>query len=263
MANKGRNNKKRSNNFHDFIEHDDVRAIASNLNGEPTTPKEKARKIIGKRLQSITFRTPNQKKYYKVLKENEITICAGEAGTGKSFVSVYTALELLISPDNKYEKVYIITPAVEAEEKLGFLPGNVKEKLAEYIDSTLYIMEKLLGEDTVKKLVDEKLIEAKGLGFIRGKTFDNVIILFEESQNATIKQMKTFLSRIGEDAKFFVSGDVKQSDRGKKKEDTGLYFAMEYLQNLPGLGHFQFEASDIVRNKIIGQILAVFEQHGK
>ena len=214
-------------------------------------------------ISDLYFKPKNehQKIFCNLIDEKEIIICAGPAGVGKSLLSVAKALELLKNPDNNFFKIILCTPAVEADEKLGSLPGTVDEKLAPYIYSTMYLFEKLIGKETTKNLMHQGYIEIIGLGYMRGINIDNAIVIAEEFQNATPKQVKTLLTRIGYDSKFIVSGDLEQSDRFTKKTETGLHDAFRRLenQNIDEIGFFRFEKSDIVRNKIIGKILDKYD----
>ena len=131
------------------------------------------------------------------------------------------ALDLLADPETPYEKIIIVRPAVEAEEKLGSLPGNVEEKLDPYIFPSYYLMNKIIGKENREKLKDADVIEVFALAFMRGMNIDNSILIFEEGQNATPSQMKLLLTRIGFNSKFFISGDVEQSDKFKNKTHSG------------------------------------------
>ena len=169
------------------------------------------------------FLTESQKEYYRKLNEAQITICAGPAGVGKSYIAMKAAIDLLVDPATPYEKIIIVRPAVEAEEKLGSLPGNVEEKLDPYIFPTYYLLNKIIGKDTREKLKELEIIEVFALAYMRGMNIDNSILIFEEGQNSTPNQMKLLLTRIGFNSKFFISGDLEQTDRYKDKTQSGLY----------------------------------------
>jgi len=203
----------------------------------------------------VKFRTESQQEFWNQIDKNEIALCSGPAGTGKSFISITKAIDLLLSENNKYEKIIIIKPVVEADEKLGFLPGDLEEKLAPYTYSTLYIFEKLIGKGKVQQMIENGYIEMMALAYLRGVNVDNAILVFEEAQNCTRRQMKTMLTRIGENAKFIVSGDLEQNDRYADEKDTGLYVAMQKLKNIKNIGIFEFKTEDIIRNPLIGIIL--------
>jgi phosphate starvation-inducible PhoH-like protein len=206
------------------------------------------------------FLSESQKKYYEMLCDKEITICTGPAGVGKSYVAMNAAINLLMDPNNSYEKLIIVRPAVEAEEKLGALPGNVEEKLDPYIFPSYYLLNKIVGKDAREKLKECEIVEVFALAYMRGMNIDNSILIFEEAQNSSPKQMKLLLTRIGFNSKFFISGDLEQTDRYKNITHSGLYDAMEKFQNIDKIGVFQFGNRDIIRNPIITEILSKYDE---
>lgn len=216
--------------------------------------KERIKEIYKKPKEK--FLTSAQENYWDVLDRNQITLCIGPAGTGKSHIAIKKAIDLLWEPDNKYEKIIIVRPAVEAEEKLGSLPGTLEEKLDPYIYPSYYLLNKIVGKDARETLKDEGFIEIIALAYMRGWNVDNSILIFEEAQNATPNQMKLLLTRIGYNTKFFISGDIEQSDKFyKDKTKSGLYDAKERLSSVNGIGVFEFGPEDIIRNPIISEIL--------
>ena len=220
--------------------------------------KELIGQII-KRKTKEKFLSESQRKYYDILKNNQITICSGPAGVGKSYISMKTAIDLLADPSTPYEKIIIVRPAVEAEEKLGALPGNVEEKLDPYIFPSYYLMNKIIGKEAREKLKDIEVIEVFALAYMRGMNIDNSILIFEEAQNSTPNQMKLLLTRIGFNSKFFISGDLEQTDRYKDKTQSGLWDAIKKFQNLDDVGVFEFGSEDVVRNPLISKILKRYE----
>ena len=209
-------------------------------------------------LNKMEFRGNRQKDFWDLIAEKEITLCSGPAGTGKSYISLAKALQIFSKERKIYKKIIVVKPVVEADEKLGYLPGNVEEKLEPYIFSTKYILEKILGKPRIDNLFAKGKIEVMALAYMRGINIDTSIVVCEEAQNMTPKQMKTLLTRIGENSKFIISGDHEQSDRYKKQSDSGLYFAMNKLKDIPEIGMFEFTQADIVRNPIISKILERF-----
>jgi phosphate starvation-inducible protein PhoH and related proteins len=172
------------------------------------------------------------------------------------------AIDLLADPETPYEKIIIVRPAVEAEEKLGSLPGNVEEKLDPYIFPSYYLLNKIIGKESREKLKEIDVIEVFALAFMRGMNIDNSILIFEEGQNATPSQMKLLLTRIGFNSKFFISGDVEQSDKFKNKTHSGLWDAIEKFRNDDYISVFEFtDEKDIVRNKLISKILKKYEEN--
>jgi phosphate starvation-inducible PhoH-like protein len=222
------------------------------------TRKELITSLIKKKTKE-KFLSESQKKYYNELLENQITICSGPAGVGKSYIAMKAAVDLLSDPNNSYEKIIIVRPAVEAEEKLGSLPGNVEEKLDPYIFPSYYLLNKIVGKDTREQLKNFDIIEVFALAYMRGMNIDNSILIFEEAQNCTPKQMKLLLTRIGFNSKFFISGDLEQTDRYKDKTHSGLWDAINKFKGIHDIGVFEFKDTDIVRNPIITQILSRYE----
>ncbi len=201
------------------------------------------------------LKNTSQKEYCKLIDNNEIIICSGPAGVGKSMLSILKALELLGRSDNEFHQIILCTPAVEADENLGFLKGSLAEKMEPYIYSSIYLFEKILGKNRVKSLMEREFLKVIPLAFMRGINIDNAIVIAEEFQNATPRQVKTLLTRIGYSSKFIISGDLEQSDRFKNIKETGLYDAINKLQDLEEVAIFKFKEEDIVRNKIISKIL--------
>ena len=220
--------------------------------------KEIIREIIGKTPRK-KFLSESQKEYYDILTNNEITICTGPAGVGKSYVAMSAAVQLLLDDSNSYEKIIIVRPAVEAEEKLGALPGNLEEKLDPYIFPSYYLLNKIIGKEAREKLKEHDVIEVFALAYMRGMNIDNSILIFEEAQNSTPSQMKLLLTRIGFNSKFFISGDIDQTDRYKDKTQSGLYDAMNKFSDLDEVGTYDFKNEDIIRNPIISKILKKYE----
>jgi len=220
--------------------------------------KEIIREIIGKTPRK-KFLSESQKIYYRTLCDSEITICTGPAGVGKSYVAMSAAVQLILDESNSYEKIIIVRPAVEAEEKLGALPGNLEEKLDPYIFPSYYLLNKIIGKEAREKLKEHDIIEVFALAYMRGMNIDNSILIFEEAQNSTPSQMKLLLTRIGFNSKFFISGDIEQTDRYKDKTQSGLYDAMSKFTDLDEVGTFDFGTEDIIRNPIISKILKKYE----
>jgi len=214
---------------------------------------------IVKRKTKQKFLSENQKIYYETLSNNQITICSGPAGVGKSYVAMKCAVDLLCDPLTPYEKIIIVRPAVEAEEKLGSLPGGVEEKLDPYIFPSYYLLNKIIGKELREKLKEIEAIEVFALAYMRGMNIDNSILIFEEAQNSTPSQMKLLLTRIGFNSKFFISGDLEQFDRHKDKTQTGLWDVLHRFDNIEDVGIFEFKPYDVVRNTLISKILKKYE----
>jgi phosphate starvation-inducible protein PhoH and related proteins len=220
---------------------------------------ESIQKILGKKLR-IKCKNVRQKEFTKLILDKEIIVAAGPPGTGKSYLSIGKAIELLQNKTNNYERLLIVKPAVEAEEQLGFLPGDLKEKLEPHLASSIDIVDKLVGKANRVKLEEAEIIMVQPLGFIRGKTIDNSIVVIEESQNISPALLKTLLTRIGENSKYIISGDLNQSDKFRRFTQTGLYDIFQRLRTVPEIGFFQFEPEDIVRNPLITKILEHYDE---
>jgi phosphate starvation-inducible protein PhoH and related proteins len=225
----------------------------------PRTKKEIIQGILKKKTKE-KFLSESQREYYEKLHEAQITICSGPAGVGKSYIAMKAAIDLLVDPSTPYEKIIIVRPAVEAEEKLGSLPGNVEEKLDPYIFPTYYLLNKIIGKDAREKLKEMEVIEVFALAYMRGMNIDNSILVFEEAQNSTPNQMKLLLTRIGFNSKFFISGDLEQTDRYKDKTQSGLYDAIKRFQNVKQILCHEFSQKDVVRNPLITKILEKYEE---
>jgi phosphate starvation-inducible PhoH-like protein len=236
---------------------------------EPQTFQTEAKPKISKKeqiSQIIKSKTKNkflskgQEEYYNKLTENQITICSGPAGVGKSYIAMKCAVDLLQDSRTPYEKIIIVRPAVEAEEKLGSLPGNLEEKLDPYIFPSYYLLNKIIGKEIREKLKSIEVIEVFALAYMRGMNIDNSILIFEEAQNSSPGQMKLLLTRIGFNSKFFISGDIEQTDRYKNKEHSGLFDAIEKFKDVPDIGIHKFGDEDIVRNPLISKILKRYDK---
>ena len=227
---------------------------------KPFSKKDFINSVIKKK-QKNKFLTTHQEDYYNLLRNNQITICSGPAGVGKSYIAMKAAVDLLMDPNNGYEKLVIVRPAVEAEEKLGSLPGNLEEKLDPYIFPSYYLLNKIIGKESREKLKEAEIIEVFALAYMRGMNIDNTILIFEESQNSSPNQMKLLLTRIGFNSKFFISGDIEQTDRYRDKKQSGLYDAIHKFKGIPDVGVFEFGDEDVVRNPLITKILKKYDEN--
>jgi phosphate starvation-inducible PhoH-like protein len=225
------------------------------IKATPTPTKiREVNKIIPKKV-TLKCKNAKQKQYANLIREREITICSGPSGVGKSYVAIAVALQLLQATDNTLNKIIIVKPAVETEENLGFLPGDLKEKLAPYMASSIDIVDKLIGKTKRIALEQSEELVVEPLGFLRGKTIDNSVLVMEETQNTSPFQMKTLLTRIGYNSKYVISGDMDQSDKYRDATKTGLYDVMNRHLNIDEIGFFEFDEGDIVRNPLITKIL--------
>jgi phosphate starvation-inducible PhoH-like protein len=218
------------------------------------TPQDVVNEILPKK-HRLKCKNQKQKVYANLITDKEIVIGTGPAGVGKSYVAIARAIELLQNTSNQYRKIIIINPAVEAEEKHGFIPGPLREKLDPFVGSSIDIIDKIVGAGNRFKMEQEGILSVGALGFLRGKSIDNSILVMEEAQNMSPNQMKTLLTRIGYNSKFIISGDLDQSDRYSDFTKSGLYDALNRHKNIEAFGFMEFDESDIVRNPLISLIL--------
>lgn len=186
------------------------------------------------------------------MRHNEIVFATGVAGTGKTYLAVAYAVNMLKS--ERVEKIILTRPAVEAGESLGFLPGDMKEKVDPYLRPLYDALNEMLGLETVEKYVEKQVIEIAPLAFMRGRTLNDAVVILDEAQNATCTQMKMFLTRMGKNCKMVVTGDVTQIDLIKKK-DSGLMQACTILDHIDGISIIHLENSDVVRNPLVQKII--------
>jgi phosphate starvation-inducible PhoH-like protein len=221
---------------------------------DPLVPRDIVNEILPTKYR-LKCKNYKQKEFSNLITDKEIVIATGPAGVGKSYVAIARAFELLQNTSNQYKHIVLINPAVEAEEKYGFMPGTLREKLDPFVGSSIDIIDKIVGVEKRIKLEEEGVIVVGALGFIRGKTIDNTILIMEEAQNMSPHQMKTLLTRIGANSKFIISGDLDQSDRYSDYKQSGLYDVVNRHKNIDQFGFMVFNESDIVRNPLITLIL--------
>ena len=207
--------------------------------------------------KSVIARSEKQSDYIKALKENDIVMSLGPAGTGKSFLAVSVAVTLLM--EKKIERVILSRPAVEAGEKLGFLPGDMKEKVDPYLRPLYDALYELFGADKIDKRIESGEIEIAPLAFMRGRTLKNCFAILDEAQNATETQIKMFLTRIGENSKLVVNGDPSQIDLINKSQ-SGLIKSRDILKNLKEIKIIEFDHTDVVRHPLVSKIIRAYQK---
>lgn len=212
--------------------------------------------VVNLRRKSIVPKNVAQKKYLDLFKRSEIVFGIGPAGTGKTYLATAHALKML--QDKKVERIVLTRPAVEAGEELGFLPGDLQEKLLPYLRPLYDAIYDMLGAEEAQKLTERGIIEIAPLAYMRGRTLQNAFAILDEAQNATPEQMMMFLTRLGEGSKMAVTGDVTQTDLPRRKK-SGLREAVKILRDIPGIAHFRFEASDVVRHPLVTKIVDAYE----
>lgn len=209
----------------------------------------------GNSLKSVQLRQ-SQHEYLRTINENQITFCYGPAGTSKTFTACYAALKMLEAKE--IEHVILCKPIQEAGEKLGFLPGEVDEKIAPYIKSYKTNIEKIIGPEKTKILFEKNVFHFEPLAYMRGNTYDNALMILDEAQNADYKQLMLFVTRMGKDSKVVVAGDVSQHDIIKSK--VSLPSFMEMLNGIKGIGAHVFGEKDIVRAKILQDVVNRYDK---
>jgi phosphate starvation-inducible protein PhoH and related proteins len=205
-------------------------------------------------------RTDGQGRYVQALRDNDVTICVGPAGTGKTFLAVGMAVTLL--RQGTVKKIVLVRPAVEAGERLGFLPGDLVAKINPYLRPLLDSLNDLIEYDQVRKYMETEVIEIVPLAYMRGRTLNNAIIILDEGQNATVSQMKMFLTRMGMNSKIIVTGDITQIDLPPTLK-SGLIDAVHRLKGIPRLAIVQLDETDIVRHALVQQIVKAYEEGAK
>ena len=208
--------------------------------------------------RSVMARSEKQAQYIKALKENDITIALGPAGTGKSFLAVSVAITMLM--EKKVEKVILSRPAVEAGEKLGFLPGDMKDKVDPYLRPLYDALYDLFGFEKIQKKIDTGQIEIAPLAFMRGRTLKNSFAILDEAQNATSTQIKMFLTRIGENSKLVVNGDPSQIDL-INKSNSGLIKSRKILNKIKEIKTIEFDHKDVVRHPLVSKIIQAYQKN--
>jgi phosphate starvation-inducible PhoH-like protein len=216
--------------------------------------------LFGRNGQAIKAKTRNQKKMVSLCEDNDIVFVVGPAGTGKTYTAVALAVRAL--KNRLVKKIILTRPAVEAGESLGFLPGDLKEKIDPYLRPLYDALEDMIQIETLKQFIANRVIEVAPLAFMRGRTLDNAYIILDEAQNTTTMQIKMFLTRLGPNAKAIVTGDLTQVDLPRNQE-SGLRKAMYILRGLEGIGTLTMSAEDVVRHRLVKEIIIAYDKAGR
>ena len=214
--------------------------------------------IYGVNGKPISGRTPNQQLLVNTFKKNDLTFALGPAGTGKTYVAIALAVRAL--KNREVRKIILSRPAVEAGEKLGFLPGDMKDKIDPYLQPLYDALEDMIPAAKLKEYMEGNVIQIAPLAFMRGRTLNEAVIVLDEAQNTTTHQIKMFLTRMGMGSKMIITGDVTQIDLPRTTQ-SGLVQALGILRGVPGIGRVEFDKKDIVRHKLVQRIVEAYERH--
>jgi phosphate starvation-inducible PhoH-like protein len=213
--------------------------------------------LYGTKGNPIKMRTVNQQRLVQLVKDNDLVFALGPAGTGKTYVSVAMAVKAL--KNKQVKKIIITRPAVEAGENLGFLPGDLKEKIDPYLRPIYDALGDMIQFEKLQYYMEREIIEIAPLAYMRGRTLNNAFILLDEAQNTTPMQMKMFLTRMGPESKMIVTGDVSQIDLPRNQQ-SGLKEAARILNNVHGIGFIELTEKDVVRHRLVRDIIQAYEK---
>lgn len=213
--------------------------------------------VYGKNARAIKARTRNQKKLVELSDSNDVVFAIGPAGTGKTYTAVALAVRALKT--RLVKKIILTRPAVEAGESLGFLPGDLKDKVDPYLRPLYDALDDMLPREKLEHFMQNRIIEVAPLAFMRGRTLDNAFIILDEAQNSTSVQLKMFLTRLGPSAKCIITGDLSQIDLPRHQR-SGLYKALDILTDIPGIGQVFLTAEDVVRHRLVKQIIIKYDE---
>ena len=247
-----RNGHMSENYFDQIIGGDDVETVDHFVERHPNEVL-----VFGPNGKSVRARTANQKKLVQEAEKNDIVFAIGPAGTGKTYTAVAMAVRAL--KNKQVKKIILTRPAVEAGESLGFLPGDLKEKIDPYLRPLYDALDDMIPADKLGYYMSTRTIEIAPLAYMRGRTLDNAFIILDEAQNATDLQLKMFLTRIGANAKAIITGDMTQVDLPRNQK-SGLQTAVRILQNIPGIGHIELNEEDVVRHRLVKAIIKAYHK---
>jgi len=236
------------------IDFGDVDLCIQSLNNPNGTTKSVTIKTSRKH---INIRSTNQQKYVNAIIENDAVFAIGPAGTGKTYLAVARAVEAL--ENSNIKRIVLVRPAVEAGEKLGFLPGDLSEKVDPYLRPIYDALYEFIGFERVNRLIEKQVIEVAPLAFMRGRTLNEAYIILDEAQNTTIPQMKMFLTRMGFGSKMVITGDITQIDLPVPNQ-SGLIDAIKILHNIENIAFCNFDAHDVVRHQLVKKIVSAYNQ---
>lgn len=230
--------------------------IASVLNVDKKADMNSISIVVPGAIRKVYPHTQHQAEYIQSMREKNMVFCIGSAGSGKTFLAVAEALRLLLT--HKVSRIVITRPVVEAGESLGFLPGDLNDKITPYLRPLYDSMELVLPKDSVRRLLESESVEIAPLAYMRGRTLNNSVVILDEAQNTTKEQMKMFLTRMGENSKVFVTGDETQVDL-PKKVSSGLKHAVSLLEGIEEIAVNRLGSEDVVRNPLVQKIVKAYE----
>ena len=247
-----------------FVDTDDVKSLvglAMSGTGGSVSATSKGMPIVLHTHQGVvSARTQGQKQYFEAVQKNDIVFAIGPAGTGKTYQAVASAVAAL--KRKEVERIVITRPAVEAGERLGFLPGDLKEKVDPYLTPLYDALNDMIPRDKLKVYLDQRTIEVAPLAYMRGRTLHNAFMILDEAQNATTMQMKMFLTRLGVTSKAIITGDVTQIDL-PPRDSSGLIEATQILKNVDGIDFVFFDENDVVRHRLVKDIIKAYGKNDK
>ena len=235
-----------------------ITLIKSDSNKEPDHRSVPDHVIYYGRKGAISAKTDGQSQYVEMVKNNDVVFSIGPAGTGKTFLSVAFAVAAL--ENHEVDRIILCRPAVEAGESLGFLPGDLKEKVDPYLAPLYDSLKILYAENKLVQLLERKIIEVVPLAYMRGRTLDSAYMILDEAQNASVLQMKMFLTRLGIGSRAIITGDVTQIDL-PNRSDSGLLQASELLKGVQGIGIVKLDKKDVVRHPLVMKIIEAYDQN--
>ncbi len=226
--------------------------------GEATTDRDVI--LHGNGGTVVRARTPNQRRLVQAYDDHDLLFAVGPAGSGKTYTAIALAVRAL--REKQVKRIILTRPAVEAGEKLGFLPGDMKEKLDPYLQPLYDALNDMIPPARLQKFMEDGTVQIAPLAYMRGRTLDNAFVILDEAQNTTLSQIKMFLTRMGRNARFIVTGDVTQIDL-PRREDSGLVRAMQTLSGVEGIGIVEFDKGDIVRHPLVKHIVEAFDRQAR
>lgn len=239
-----------------------ILGVAPEATDAPPAPEDSDADVLvyGNNGRIIKARTPNQAKLVKAYRQNDLIFAEGPAGTGKTYTAIALAVKAL--RDKEIRRIILTRPAVEAGERLGFLPGDLKEKLDPYLQPLYDALHDMIPNKKLEGFMEDGTVQIAPLAYMRGRTLDKACVILDEAQNTSLSQLRMFLTRMGADAKFIITGDSSQVDL-PRREDSGLDQCIRLLRPIRGIAVIRFTPQDIIRHPLVKKIVAAFDAHNK